>query len=130
MSMNEYIASDGRTIRIIGKKFMKVELSATYTLVGDQVLLVHPETDPVVVPIKIIGVSILKIIPKKAYLSLESFLMVVPHNVVNTFGLRTKPMVSDKFICPFGQHVSVSAVVDKLEFHLGGIEVCLNNTVV
>jgi len=56
--------------------------------------------------------------------------MVVPLNVVNTFGLRTKPMASDKFICPFGRHVSVSAMVDKLKFHLGGIEVRLNNAVV
>jgi len=41
-------------------------------------------------------------------------------------------MASDKFICPYGhgRHISVSAVVDELKFHLGGIEICLNNAVV
>ena len=36
-------------------------------------------------------------------------------------------MASDKFICPFGCHVSVPVVVDEPKFQLGGIEVCLNN---
>ena len=124
MGENEYIASDGRTIPIDGKKRMGVELSATCTIDGDQMLLVHPQTGPVVVPIEIKGVSIL------AYLSLNSFVTVVPISVVKTFGLRTKPMASDKFISPIGRTISVSAVVDELKFHLGSIEVCLNNAVV
>ena len=117
---------DGTTIPI-NMSEIKVELSATTGIVGggdNPLVIIPPETGPVVIPIELKGVSIL------ASLSPHSFVTVVPLSVVRTFGLKTKPITSSQFIDYSGRSISISAVVDELTFNIDSVEVCLNNAIV
>jgi len=107
---------------------VKVELSAGATILSGDTGKIHgfyaPKWGPVLVPITVKGVPIL------ASLSPNSVFTVVPKAVVKSFGLKTKPIASSKFVTVTSGIVDVAEVVDELRFFLEDVEICLNNAIV
>ena len=104
---------------------VQVELSSTFTLQDQSGRLLHPpHWGPVVIPIQVKGIPIL------ASLSPSSIFTVVPKAVVNSFGLKIKPITSSQFKDVMDKRIKVAAVVDEIRFFLQDVEICLNNAVV
>mmetsp|Transcript_17768 Transcript_17768/g.35613 ORF Transcript_17768/g.35613 Transcript_17768/m.35613 type:complete len:860 (+) Transcript_17768:55-2634(+) len=107
---------------------VKVELSAGATILSGDTGKIHgfyaPKWGPVLVPITVKGVPIL------ASLSPNSVFTVVPKAVVKSFGLKTKPIASSKFVTVTSGIVDVAEVVDEFRFFLEDVEICLNNAIV
>ncbi|KAL7546812.1 hypothetical protein ACHAWF_010147 [Thalassiosira exigua] len=105
----------------------RVELSVSSPIIGGgdhPFLIIAPMNGPVVMPIELKGVPIL------ASLSPNSIFTVVPQSVVDSFGLKTKPLRSSQFVSVDGGHVSISGVIDEFRLFLDGVEICLNNAII
>lgn len=105
---------------------VQVELSASvrYHIRKEKLILHPPQWGPVVIPIQVKGVPVL------ASLSPHSIFTVVPKAVVTTFGLKTKPITSSRFIDALDKKIYVAEVVDEIKFFLQDVEICLNNAIV
>ncbi|KAL7541954.1 hypothetical protein ACHAXR_011382, partial [Thalassiosira sp. AJA248-18] len=127
MGTQDFRMKDGTTIAVNVGSDMKLELSATASVVSDgdnPVFVCPPDKGPVVVTIEV------KSVPVLAWLSPYSLVTVVPISVVNSFGFKTKPLSSSQFTGFDRSQISVVAVVEEFKFRLGSIEVCLTNAVV
>jgi len=131
MSASSYSGSEvtiGNKTYSLNEKSIQMELSASANIRvsgEDKAVVYHaPKWGPVVVPIQVKGVPIL------ASLSPNSIFTVVPKAVVKSFGLKTKPIASSKFVTVTSGIVDVAEVVDEFRFFLEDVEICLNNAVV
>lgn len=100
-----------------------LELSSTRSFVVDGRQYLAPKEGPAVIPIVVKGVPIL------AWLSPTSPLTVLSRDFVENFGLQRKELSSKEFIQFDGRELDRFWAVKEFVFHIGQIEIRLNNSI-
>jgi hypothetical protein len=115
------------TASTVGDRCLVVELSATYNMAGDDIMVTAPSQGPVIVEIVIKGV------PVVAHISNNSRYTIISASVAKTFNLKRLEKLRslefrDALMGKRMKNMSMTCL-EKFIFSVGGVEVTLRNAV-